>query len=48
MPIVKSEQVVDSWSVLIEGAQGKAGNIFGNTENFIDRSNVPVLCFRIN
>jgi len=41
MPIVKSEQVVDSWSVLIEGAQGKAGNIFGNTGNFIDRSNVP-------
>jgi len=41
MPIVRKEQKVDNWSVLIRGAQGKAGNIFGNTGNFIDQTNVP-------
>ncbi|MFH2068287.1 MAG: hypothetical protein ABII89_02330 [Candidatus Omnitrophota bacterium] len=41
MPIVRKEQKVDDWSVLIRGAQGKAGNIFGNTGNLIDQTNVP-------
>lgn len=38
---MRKEQEVDNWSVLIRGAQGKAGNIFGNTGNFIDQTNVP-------
>lgn len=41
MPIVRKEQKIDDWSVLIRGAQGKAGNIFGNTGNFIDQTEVP-------
>ncbi|MFH2069129.1 MAG: hypothetical protein ABII89_06695 [Candidatus Omnitrophota bacterium] len=41
MPVLKKEQIVDEWSLLIRGAQGKAGYIFGNTGNLIDQTGVP-------
>lgn len=41
MPIVRKEEVIDSWSVLIENAHGKAEGIFGNTEGFVEQSKAP-------
>lgn len=41
MPIIKKEEVIDNWSVLISGGQGKAEEIFSNTSSFIQRTNVP-------
>jgi hypothetical protein len=41
MAIVKKEEVIDSWSVLIGGSQGKAEEIFSNTDNFIAQTKVP-------
>ena len=41
MPIVRKEEILDSWSVLIGGAQGRAGEIFDNTNNFIRQTKVP-------
>lgn len=41
MAIVRREEVIDSWSMLIEGAQGRAGETFGNTENFITQTKAP-------
>ena len=41
MAIVRKEEVIDSWSVLIAGGQGKAQEIFGNTDNFIAQTKVP-------
>ncbi|MFA5393802.1 MAG: hypothetical protein WC081_04085 [Candidatus Ratteibacteria bacterium] len=41
MPILKRDEIKEEWSVLIEGAQGRAGYILGTTGNAIDQSNVP-------
>jgi hypothetical protein len=41
MAIVKKEEVIDSWSVLIGASQGKAEEIFGNTDSFITQTKVP-------
>jgi len=41
MAIVKKEEVIDSWSILIGGGQGKAEEIFSNTDSFIDQTKVP-------
>ena len=41
MGIVKNEEVIDSWSVLIRGAQGKANKIFENTESLLAQTEVP-------
>jgi hypothetical protein len=41
MAIVRREEVIDSWSVLIGGGQGRAKEIFGNTDNFIAQTKVP-------
>lgn len=41
MAVVRKEEVIDSWSVLIGGGQGKAEEIFNNTESFIQRTNAP-------
>ena len=41
MAIVKKEEVIDSWSILIGNGQGKAEEIFINTDNFISQTKVP-------
>ena len=41
--ILRKDQVRDSWSKLIENAQGKAEEVFRNTEVFIKGNNVPSL-----
>lgn len=42
--ILRRDQVEDSWSTLIENAQGKAEGIFRDTEAFIKENNVDPLC----
>lgn len=39
--ILKKEEVIDSWSVLIENGQGKAEEIFNNTSAFLAKSKAP-------
>jgi hypothetical protein len=41
--ILRQDQVEDSWSTLIENAQGKAEGIFHNTEAFIKENNLDSL-----
>jgi hypothetical protein len=44
--ILRREQVIDNWSVLIEGAQGKADNIFNDTEFFLKESKAPDIALK--
>jgi len=39
--ILRKDQVVDSWGMLIEKAQGKAENVFQNTDSHIKESKAP-------
>ncbi|MCC7571656.1 hypothetical protein KO465_10135 [Candidatus Micrarchaeota archaeon] len=39
--ILRKEQVIDNWSILIENAQGNAKMVFKETENFIKKSKAP-------
>lgn len=41
MAIVRRQEIIDSWSVLIENAKGKAESIFKDTESFITKSKAP-------
>ena len=41
MRFVKKEEIIDSWSVLIGEAEGKAENIFENTNILIDQTKAP-------
>jgi hypothetical protein len=41
--ILRNEQVIDSWSILIENAQGNAWEIFQTTDMNITESNAPDL-----
>jgi len=41
MPIVKNEQVLERWGVLITKGKGKAEEVLGNTEKFLGQTNVP-------
>ena len=41
MRIVRKEEVIDSWGILIEGAQGRAEEIFEKTQAFLERTKVP-------
>ncbi|HHT9134608.1 MAG TPA: hypothetical protein ACFYD2_06880 [Candidatus Avalokitesvara rifleensis] len=41
MAVVRSQEIIDSWSVLIENAKGKAESIFKGTEGFITKSKAP-------
>jgi len=41
MAIVRKQEVIDSWSVLIAGAQGRSEEIFNNTDNFIAQTKAP-------
>lgn len=40
---LRREEVIDNWSILIENGQGKAENIFTDTEGFIEKSKAPNL-----
>ncbi|MDI6815389.1 MAG: hypothetical protein QMC90_04850, partial [Dehalococcoidales bacterium] len=41
--MLRKEEVIDNWSVLIENGQGKAENIFTDTDGFIKESKAPGL-----
>ena len=41
--ILRKDQVEDSWSTLIENAQGRSEDVFRNTEEFTKENNVPSL-----
>jgi hypothetical protein len=41
--ILRKDQVLDTWATLIEKGQGKAGEIFQDTEVFIKESKAPAL-----
>ena len=41
--ILRKDQVEDSWSTLIENAQGKSEDVFRNAEEFTKENNVPSL-----
>jgi hypothetical protein len=43
MAIVTKEQVIDSWGMLIENAQGRSDEVFQSTEAFISESKAPSL-----
>ena len=38
--VLRKEEVIDRWSILIGGGQEKAGEIFNNTEHFLRQTNV--------
>ncbi|KCZ70298.1 hypothetical protein ANME2D_03414 [Candidatus Methanoperedens nitroreducens] len=44
--ILRKEQVLDSWGMLIENGQGKFNEIFKDTEDFIKESKAPSLGIR--
>lgn len=39
--ILKDEKILESWSVLIENAQGKGEEVYTQTSNFIQESRAP-------
>lgn len=39
--VLRKEEVIDKWAVLIGGGQGKAKEIFSNTENFLKQTEAP-------
>ncbi len=41
--ILRKEQVLESWSILIENGQGKYDEVFQDTEDFIKESQAPSL-----
>jgi len=41
MAIVKPEEVIDRWSVLIENAKGQAEAVFRYTQRLLEKSKVP-------
>ncbi len=41
--ILRQDQVIDTWSTLIEKGQGKAQDIFQDTETFIKESKAPAI-----
>ncbi len=41
--ILRKEQVLDNWGILIENAQGRYDDVFQDTENFIKESEAPSL-----
>jgi len=41
--ILSREEIIDRWSVLIENGNGRAEKIFGDTEDFIKKSEAPKL-----
>jgi len=45
--ILRKEQVIDNWSILIENAQGNAKMVFQETKSFIKKSKAPSLEMRM-
>ena len=45
--ILRKEQVIDSWGVLIEDGQGKADEVFQDTENLIRETKAPAIGMKI-
>lgn len=43
MKQIKEEAIIDRWSVLIEGAEGKKEEVFKNTEQKLEKIEVPSL-----
>lgn len=41
MAVVKKEQVIDNWGILIKNGQGRAETIFQDTQNLINESRAP-------
>ena len=41
MAIVRREEVIDGWSILMGAGQGRAEEIFGNTDDFITETKTP-------
>ena len=41
--ILRQDQVFDNWGILIENAQGKANEVFWDTEDFIQKSKAPAI-----
>lgn len=41
--ILRKEQILESWSILIENGQGKYNEVFQDTEDFIKESQAPSL-----
>jgi hypothetical protein len=39
--ILRADQVIDTWSALIENAQGKGADVLKDTEDFINKSKAP-------
>ena len=45
--ILRKEQVIDKWGVLIEDGQGKADEVFQDTENLIRETKAPAIGMKI-
>ncbi|NAS88319.1 hypothetical protein C4E24_01035 [ANME-1 cluster archaeon AG-394-G21] len=45
--ILRKEQVIDSWGVLIEDGQSKADEVFQDTENLIRETKAPAIGMKI-
>ena len=45
--ILRKEQVIDSWGILIEDGQGKADEVFQDTENHIRETKAPAIGMKI-
>jgi hypothetical protein len=45
--ILRKEQVIDNWGILIEDGQGKADEVFQDTENFIRETKAPAIGMKI-
>ena len=45
--ILRKEQVIDNWGVLIEDGQGKADEVFQDTENLIRETKAPAIGMKI-
>jgi|Deesub1362B_J571_1020462.scaffolds.fasta_scaffold00067_46 hypothetical protein len=41
------EKILDSWSIMIKGAQGKAGEIFEKTIKYIEEANIPTIQYEM-
>jgi hypothetical protein len=39
--ILRREEIIDRWSILIENGKGRANDIFADTEDFIEKSEAP-------
>jgi hypothetical protein len=45
--VLRDEKILESWSVLIENAQGKGEDVYAQTSNFIQVSQAPGVTFEM-